>query len=225
MSDLSLFAWYCSNRTVIRLFSSFQAQPKHLSCIAVSAFHLACRQHQQQQVLLSPGSSSISIPEPADLVNISQSRCSPSDLLRMQGIIASKLDLNPGAGPESPVTSLTLLRIMFSVSRAAAVRLGLEGLLPEALPAHVLHQLEILACDSMTLQYRPAEVALALLATDFQKRAGSQPGHANALMGFIAELQKYCNVSLYTICLPIWVLVPIFFILDFCFGYKKCNET
>ena len=57
-------------------------------------------------------------------------------------------------------------------------------------------QLEILACDSLTLGYRPAEVALALLATDFQQRAGQQPAHSSALMGFISELQKYCNVRI-----------------------------
>jgi len=45
------------------------------------------------------------------------------------------------------------------------------------------------------LGYRQAEVALALLATDFQQRAGQQPAHSSALMGFISELQKYCNVS------------------------------
>ena len=32
------------------------------------------------------------VPEPADLVSISQSRCSASDLLRMEAILASKLD-------------------------------------------------------------------------------------------------------------------------------------
>jgi hypothetical protein len=47
----------------------------------------------------------------------------------------------------------------------------------------------------MTLGYRPAEVALALLAANFQQRAALQPGHSSALMGFISELQKYCNVS------------------------------
>ena len=119
-----------------------------------------------------------------------------SDLLRMRAILASKLEMNPGAGPEPPITSLTMLRLMFNVSRAAANHLGLKDLFPEtALPDQLLHQLEILACDSLTLQHRPAEVALALLAANFQQRATREPGHATALMGFISELQKYCNVS------------------------------
>ena len=55
-------------------------------------------------------STLITIPDPADIVGISQSRCSPSDLLRMQNILQAKLELNPGAGPEPPVTSLSFLR-------------------------------------------------------------------------------------------------------------------
>ena len=53
------------------------------------------------------------VPEPLDLVNISQSRCSPSDLLRMRDILATKLETNPGAGPEQPITALTMLRYLY----------------------------------------------------------------------------------------------------------------
>ena len=89
---------------------------------------------------------------------------------------------------------------MFSVCRAAAVRLGLDDLLPctdcgNPFPDHLLHQLEILACDSNSLAYRPCEVALALLTTYFQQRVAKEPSHSSALMGFVSELQKYCNVS------------------------------
>lgn len=189
-SDI-LFNAICN---IDRFLAKMKAQPKHLSCIAVSAFHLACRQFQQYQKQQNSGGKILNIPEPGDLVTISQSRCSPSDLLRMQAILSSKLELNPVAGPESPVTSLEFLRLMFGVSRAASYKLGLGPVIPEAIPDHLLHQLEILVCDSNTLAYRPAEVALALLATDFQRRSELHPGHTNALMGFISELQKYCNI-------------------------------
>jgi len=186
-------------------FSSFesQAQPKHLSCIAVSAFHLACSQHRkyQEEAMTLKGKTVddvgnlITVPEPADLVTISQSRCSPSDLMRMQAILSSKLDLNPASGPEPPVTPLTLLRLMHVASRAAALRLGLDDdLLPEEPSDGLVHKLEILSCDSLTLAYRPAEVALALLAADFQRRALERPEHASALMGLVAELQKYSGM-------------------------------
>ena len=108
-------------------------------------------------------------------------------------------------------------RLMFNVSRAAANHLGLKDLLPEtSLPDQLLHQLEILACDSLTLQHRPAEVALALLATNFQQRATREPGHSTALMGFISELQKYCNVSM---IMMIFGQNLVFFSLLGHFGY------
>lgn len=140
----------------------------------------------------------VNIPDPSDLVSISQSRCSSSDLLRMQAILATKLGLGQ-PGEIEPVTPLTLLRIMFDVSKAASIRLGLHDILPDKLPDNLIYELEILACDSLTLQYRPAEVALALLAADFQRRVenmgSSQGSHAHtALIGFIGELQKYCDI-------------------------------
>ena len=187
--DLPSDIFFNAVSSIDRFLSKMKAQPKHLSCIAVSAFHLACAQARSKN-------SKVVIPEPNDLVTISQSRCSSSDLLRMQAILANKLDLNT-PGEMEPVTALTLLRIMFDVSKAAALRLNMPELLPSELPDHLIYQLEILTCDSLTLHYRPAEVALALLAAEFQRRAAarSQNGHvANALMGFISELQKYCSI-------------------------------
>jgi len=196
--DLPSDVFFNAISSIDRFLAKMKAQPKHLSCIAVAAFHLACLQHQklQQEQHKEVGLHPQVVPEPLDLVNISQSRCSPSDLLRMRDILALKLETNPGAGPEPPITPLTMLRLMFNVSRAAANHLGLKDLLPEpTLPDQMLHQLEILACDTLTLQHRPAEVALALLATNFQQRATREPGHSTALMGFISELQKYCNIT------------------------------
>jgi len=212
--DLPSDVFFNAISSIDRFLAKMKAQPKHLSCIAVAAFHLACLQHQKLQQEQSnkhkdaPGVPPVAVPDPLDLVNISQSRCSPSDLLRMRDILALKLETNPGAGPEPPITPLTMLRLMFNVSRAAANHLGLKDLLPEtSLPDQLLHQLEILACDSLTLQHRPAEVALALLATNFQQRATREPGHSTALMGFISELQKYCNIpsSSFVNCLGIVV--------------------
>jgi len=189
--------------SIDRFLAKMKAQPKHLSCIAVSAFHLACVQHRQIQVEQGLDESQlVGIPDPADLVSISQSRCSPSDLLRMQTILQSKLET---VGPPSlvstadsaPVTSLTFLKLMYRVVRATALRLDLFDLLPQkatGLPDHLVHQLEILACDSLTLNYRPCEVALALLATDIQARVDKDPKHTPALR-FLSELQKYCNIS------------------------------
>ena len=62
-------------------------------------------------------------------------------------------------------------------------------------PPHLLHQLEILVCDSSTLKFRPCELALALLCTEFQQLCAKHPSNTTALMGFVTELQKYCNIQ------------------------------
>lgn len=209
--DLPSDIFFNAVTAIDRFLAKMKAQPKHLSCIAVSAFHLACCQRKEWQMaegLKDDSKDLISIPDPSDLVTISQSRCSPSDLLRMQSILINKLEMNnTNSNEKKPavVTSLEFLRLMYAVSVTAAERLGLlEDLFPSAdleggadpqLPPHLVYQLEILACDSLTLSYRPAEVALALLAAEFQRLAAKQPSHANTLMGLVTELQKACSIA------------------------------
>jgi hypothetical protein len=63
------------------------------------------------------------VPEPQDLVTISQSRCSASDLSRMEAILASKLTSSSSQQvPPLPLTPLSFLRAMWEVSRVAAAR-------------------------------------------------------------------------------------------------------
>ena len=169
---------------------SHKVGDQDLSCIAVSSFHLACSQYQQS---LPPDTLLVGTPEPADLVSISQSRCSASDLLRMEAILASKLEGGGTAG--MPVTPLSFLRVMSAVSRAAASRLEVTPLPRAVPPPHLLHQLEILVCDSSTQKFRPCELALALLCTEFQQLCAKHPNNTAALMGFVTELQKYCNIQ------------------------------
>lgn len=188
--DLPSDVFHTAVSNIDTFLAKMKAQPKHLSCIAVSSFHLSC---QQYQASLPEDTLLLGTPEPADLVAISQSRCSASDLLRMEGILASKLGVSEGSS--MPVTPLAFLRVMSAVSRAAAARLDVSPL-PRAVPAqHLLHQLEILACDSSILKWRPCEVALALLCTEFQHICQEFPSNTPALMGFVGELQKYCSIA------------------------------
>jgi len=111
--------------------------------------------------------------------------------------------------PPMPVTPLSFLRLMMAVSRAAASRLEISPAPPANPPQHLLHQLEILVCDSSTLKFRPCEVALALLCTEFQRQCGDHPDTTPALMGFVSELQKYCNISSTDFCTVLNQVVSI----------------
>ncbi len=180
--DLPSDVFFGAVSSIDRFLAKMRAQPKHLSCIAVSAFHWASQRFEAAADFIAP--------DPADLVTISQSRCSPSDLLRMQNILASKL----GDDGDEFATALDLLRLMWLVATATARRLGFGAdVLEQRLPARLVHQLEILACDSNAwLGHRPSEVALAVLATEFRRR-----GNANSALfkGVVGELQKFCGVS------------------------------
>ena len=82
----------------------------------MSAFHLSCRQYRQLQQrqhnknLSGNEEELITVPDPADIVAISQSHCSPTDLLRMQNILQEKLELSPEDVSKPPITSLYFLR-------------------------------------------------------------------------------------------------------------------
>ena len=84
-----------------------------------------------------------------------------------------------------------LLRLLWALARAAVPDVALDAVLPSRLVA----QLEILACDSMTLSHRPAEVALALLASEFQRLVAASPAKAPVLMALVTELQKACGIQ------------------------------
>jgi cyclin G2 len=183
--ELPTDVFHAATANIDSFLAKMKAQPKHLSCIAVAAFHLACTQYKQE--------FGCSVPDPQTLVYISQSRCSASDLVRMEAILANKL--SDQSIPPLPVTCVSFIRAMWEISRAASQQLSIPHALPN-LPQHLLHQLEILVCDSTTMRIRPCELVLALLAVEFQRISGCEKSAVSAaLMGFITELQKYCGIQ------------------------------
>jgi hypothetical protein len=178
----------------------FQARPKHMACISVSSFHLATRQIYQYQK--SCGMEDVtSIPDTRDLVAISQCKCTLGDLTRMEGIISSKLDTEPGLLPITPLTFLQLFHALFA---AAAERLGVGSLYAKMVATPSLWlRLEILACDAACANFRASEVALVLLCTQLDSgvaELGTRQDPSTGveimrLVNFAIELQKLCKVS------------------------------
>ena len=170
---------------IIYYCNIFQAQPKHLSCIAVSAFHLSC-QYTPGYSLMS-GMSQV-VPDSSDLTTISQSKCSPGDVARMERIIGDKLatDLRT----QAPVTPLTLLRLL----HAAHSHLAAPHLLPPGMPSltSLTHKLEIIACDAAATVYRPSELSLALLTLELQGDTKNATIHHECFK----VLYMLCKVSL-----------------------------
>jgi cyclin G2 len=188
------------NRNCQNLPILFQARPKHMACISVSSFHLATRQIYQHQK--SCGLEDVAaIPDTRDLVAISQCKCTLGDLTRMEGIISSKLDTEPGLLPITPVTFLQLFHALFA---AAAERLGVGSLYAKMVAAPSLWlRLEILACDAACANFRASEVALVLLCTQLDsgvadlgtRQDPSTGAEIMRLVNFAMELQKLCKVN------------------------------
>lgn len=73
-------------------------QPKHLPCIGVCCFHIAAKLVENESNVSSA----------ADLIRISQSKFTVSDLCRMEKIITEKINVETEA-----VTALTFLRLYY----------------------------------------------------------------------------------------------------------------
>ena len=171
-----------------------------MACISVSAFHLATRQVYQYQKNCGLESLLV-VPETRDLVAISQCKCTLGDLNRMESIISSKLDTEPGL---LPVTALTFLQLFYALFCSVAERLGVGALYSQLVtPQSLWLQLEILACDAACANFRPSEVALVLLCTqldsgvaDLSTRQDPSTGaQIMQLVNFAIELQKMCTIA------------------------------
>ena len=83
---------------------------------------------------------------------------------------------------------------MYELIRATKMDPNLGDEKNSEVPQHLMNQLEVLACESATLEFRPCEVALALLATHIQARVDRDVNRFSSLR-FLSELQKYCKVK------------------------------
>lgn len=167
-----------------RFLTRMRAQPKHLSCIAVSAFHLAC-QHTSHYLNVS-----FTVPDRLDLTNISQSKCGPGDVARMERIMVEKLATDFRCQP--PVTPLTLLRLLHAAhAHLAAPHLQFTPESSFSSLTSLIHKLEIVACDSAATVYRPSELALALLTLELQSDVLNSSVHQACLV----HLYELCKIN------------------------------
>ncbi|KAK7863999.1 hypothetical protein R5R35_000106 [Gryllus longicercus] len=187
-----------------RFLTKMKARPKYMACIAVSSFHLACKEVMQHRQKVECDSDWI-VPDSRDLVTISQCKCTLGDLARMEDIISCKLGAEPNVLPITPLTFLQLFHELFS---AAAKSLGLLSFYKSIVDESTMWLcLEIIACDGSCANFRACEVALVLLCTQLEggvSKLTSKSHHSSGssasaevmqLIGFAMELQKICKIS------------------------------
>jgi hypothetical protein len=136
------------------------------------------------------------VPDPKDLVRISQSKRSASDVEKKEAMLVSKLFGWLGNQPSRvlPLTPLTFLRAMLAVCRTTLSRLEISLEFEERPLPSLVHQLEIISCDSSLLRFCSSELILALLQFNFQSMCMNNPRLTEVLKRIIFELRTYCVI-------------------------------
>jgi len=171
--DLPSECFHIAMFNIDAFLARMKAKSKHLPCLTVAAFYLACQQFQDQV------EGSCFVPEARDLVSISQSQCTASDLLRMRKIILSKIPSGQNGLPQVPVTAVTYVNAMLDI-------LATEVSGESHSRTRFYHQLEILVSDSSMLKFRSCEMSLSVLQTELRGKIDSS---------ILKGLMEYCKID------------------------------
>lgn len=152
-----------------RFLTVMKVQPKHLPCIGVCCLHIAAKMVEEESNV-SPA---------RELIRISQSKFTVSDVCRMEKIISEKLSVQPEA-----VTALTFLHLYHSAfTSPSAAR--------EEIPSigRLEAQLKACLCRLVFSKAKPSVLALALIAQEFEAL------QCNALLKIVQQLQRHLKIS------------------------------
>uniref|UniRef100_A0A1A8BY73 Cyclin G2 n=1 Tax=Nothobranchius kadleci TaxID=1051664 RepID=A0A1A8BY73_NOTKA len=131
-----------------RFLTNMKVQPKHVPCIGVSCLHIAAKMVEKESNI-SPSH---------ELIRISQSKFTVSDLDRMEKIISEKLCVEPKA-----VTALTFLHLYYSAFTSLSAG-------REEIPSigRLEAQLKACLCQLVFSKAKPSVLALSLIAHEFE---------------------------------------------------------
>lgn len=152
-----------------RFLTIMKVQPKHLPCIGVCCLHIAAKMIEEES----------NISPTHELIRISQSKFTVSDLGRMEKIISEKLCVEPKA-----VTALTFLHLYYSAFlslSAAREEIPIIGRLEV--------QLKACLCRLVFSKAKPSVLALALIAHEFETI------HTITLSKILQQFQRHLKIS------------------------------
>ncbi|XP_029016132.1 cyclin-G2-like isoform X2 [Betta splendens] len=152
-----------------RFLTIMKVQPKHLPCIGVGCLHIAAKM-VEDETNVSPTQ---------ELIRISQSRFTVSDLCRMEKIISEKLNVEPEA-----VTALTFLRLYYSAFTSSSV--GREDL-PSI--GRLEAQLKACLCRLVFSKAKPSVLALSLIAQEFDAL------QSTCMLKIVQQFQRHLKIS------------------------------
>ncbi|XP_029916049.1 cyclin-G2-like [Myripristis murdjan] len=152
-----------------RFLTVMKVQPKHLPCIGVCCLHIAAKMVEEE----------CNISPTHELIRISQSKFTVSDLCRMEKIISEKLSLEPKA-----VTALTFIHLYHS----AFTSLSIER---EEIPSigRLEAQLKACLCRLVFSKAKPSVLALSLIAQEFEALRSIN------MLKIIQQFQRHLKIS------------------------------
>ncbi|XP_049619330.1 cyclin-G1-like [Syngnathus scovelli] len=153
-----------------RFLSLIKTQPKHVPCVSVCCLHLAAGATEEAEDV-APG---------RELIRISHSKFTASELCHMETVVAQKL------GPETPaVTAFTFLQLYYSALSAVCCDEGIEFPSVMKLEAH----LKACLCRLVFSKAKSSTLALALVAHEFGNL------RCSAVSKMLQQLQKLTKVG------------------------------
>ncbi|XP_068167034.1 cyclin-G2-like [Antennarius striatus] len=152
-----------------RFLTTMKVQSKHLPCIGVSCLHIAAKMVEEDS----------NISPIHELIRISQSKFTVSDLCRMEKIISEKLSVEPEA-----VTALTFLHLYYSAfSHVSAGREEIPNI------GSLEAQLKACLCGLVFSKAKPSVLALSLIAHEFNTL------HSIPLLKIVQQFQRHLKIS------------------------------
>ncbi|XP_028312410.1 cyclin-G2-like isoform X2 [Gouania willdenowi] len=152
-----------------RFLTTMKVQPKHLPCIGVCCLHIAAKMTEEEN----------NVSPPHELIRISHSKFTVSDLCRMEKIILEKLSLEPNA-----VTALTFLHLYYSAfTSPTAPRKDIPSV------GRLEAQLKACLCQLVFSKAKPSVLALSLIAQEFE----NLPSVTSSKI--VQQFQRYLKIS------------------------------
>uniref|UniRef100_A0A3P9NPF3 Cyclin G2 n=1 Tax=Poecilia reticulata TaxID=8081 RepID=A0A3P9NPF3_POERE len=148
-----------------RFLTIMKVQPKHVPCIGVCCLHIAAKMVEEES----------NVSPTHELIRISQSRFTVSDLNRMEKIISEKLSVDPDM-----VTALTFLHLYHSAIGSL-----------EEIPSigRLEAQLKACLCRLVFSKAKPSVLALSLIAQEFEVLQSA------TLLKIIQQFQKHLKIG------------------------------
>lgn len=159
---------------VDQFLAKVKALPKHMTCITITCYLIALQTLQDEQEM----------PSPTEVISLTQSGCTVSDLVRMECIVRQKLKQQMKAA-----TAVRFISLFYNICiESHTVDFDTVPL------SRLLSKVEVALCHYEFTRFRSSVVALSVLSCELEDILARDPS-LNAWMSTILALQTFCKID------------------------------